>query len=281
MSHAAVPDVPVPDEDELSVAGTWLGPGKQVRAMHAWPDPPVPVAWVTSDPRPVPGLKWAGLSRAAARTGLQPILLAGLGGATTRPWDEEEFGEPENPAAIDTVDAETVLRECWEGASPDDEQFEGESPEWVADYLSKFEPYGAEFPGLAPASAEPEDEPRLERALGQLVPDARIGLVPAARPADVLARLGWLGATNQGFATPEVCAVLRSWEDRFGARLLEVGFAAVRLVVSRPPRTRAAALPIAAEHQAFASECARMGLTHISLIADALVDSPFWDFWWD
>jgi hypothetical protein len=50
------------------------------------------------------------------------------------------------------------------------------------------------------------------------------------------------------------------------------------LLVSRPPRTLEAALPLAAEHQAFSDECGRRGLTQVSMIADALVDSPFWDF---
>jgi hypothetical protein len=75
--------------------------------------------------------------------------------------------------------------------------------------------------------------------------------------------------------------VLRSWEDRFGARLLEVGFAEIRLVVSRPPRTLEEALPIAAEHVAFCDECGRMGVRHVRELARMLVGNPFWDFWWD
>jgi hypothetical protein len=108
---------------------------------------------------------------------------------------------------------------------------------------------------------------------------ARIGLVPAQRPADVLARLGWQGAVNSR-STADITAVLRSWEDRFGARLLEVGLADIRLLVSRPPRTLEAALPIAAEHFAFSEE-AHGGLRCIDAIARAMVGNPFWDFWWD
>jgi Domain of unknown function (DUF4253) len=74
--------------------------------------------------------------------------------------------------------------------------------------------------------------------------------------------------------------VLRSWEDRFGARLLEVGFDDIRLLVSRPPQTLEAAQPIAAEHFAFADD-AHKGLHHVGWIARALVNNPFWDFWWD
>jgi Domain of unknown function (DUF4253) len=276
-----MPLPPVPEDDELTIEGHWLGPGGRVHQLHGWTTPPVPVAWITDDVRPSAGLTWAGLSLAAVRTGLQPILLSGLGGSTRRPWDEGEFGDPEDAAAIDGYDAAETLRECWGGVEPDDEQFEGESPEWVAEYLEKFKPYGAEFPGLAPASTDREDPRQLEIALGQLTPDARIGLVPAGRPADVLASLGWEGTTNRGWPAAQVSAVLRSWEDRFGARLLEVGFASIRLLVSRPPHTLEAALPLAAEHQAFCSECGRRGLTDVSLIADALVDVPFWDFWWD
>jgi hypothetical protein len=49
----------------------------------------------------------------------------------------------------------------------------------------------------------------------------------------------------------------RSREDRFGGRLLEVGFDDIRLLVSRPPRTLEAVLPIAAEHCAFSDDAHR------------------------
>jgi hypothetical protein len=74
--------------------------------------------------------------------------------------------------------------------------------------------------------------------------------------------------------------VLRSWEDRFGARLLEVGFEDIRLLVSRPPQTLEAAQRIAAEHFAFSDE-AHKGLHGVGEIARAVVNNPFWDFWWD
>ena len=40
-------------------------------------------------------------------------------------------------------------------------------------------------------------------------------------------------------------AVLGSWEDRFGAPLIDVGFAGPRLLVERPPRALEAAQRIA------------------------------------
>ena len=140
-------------------------------------------------------------------------------------------------------------------------------------------PFGGRFPGLAPAVEEELDPELMRRAVMQYTRPARIGLVPAARPADILPRIGWAGACNNRTA-PELAAVLRSWEDRFGARLLEVGFADIRLLVSRPPQTLEAAQLIAAEHFAFADD-AHKGPRHVGWIARAIVNNPFWDFWWD
>jgi len=76
--------------------------------------------------------------------------------------------------------------------------------------------------------------------------------------------------------------VLRSWENRFGARLLALGPGAiVRLLVQRPPRTLGSAEEIAAEHSAFCDECADQGFRTVREIAPVLVDAPIWTFWWD
>jgi hypothetical protein len=142
-----------------------------------------------------------------------------------------------------------------------------------------FAPFGGRFPGLAPAVENELDPELVRRAVMQYTRRARIGLVPAARPADILSCIGWAGACNHRTAL-ELAVVLRSWEDRFGARLLEVGYDVIRLLVRRPPQTLEAAQRIAAEHFAFSDE-AHGGLRGVPEIARAIVDNPFWDFWWD
>jgi hypothetical protein len=98
-------------------------------------------------------------------------------------------------------------------------------------------------------------------ALAEL-PPARVGLVPARRPADVPATVGWavFGADGPAESDPVqwsanavwVGSVLRSFEDRFGATLLKLGPGAeLRLLVERPPRTLEHATKIAAEHSVF------------------------------
>ncbi|WP_342782046.1 DUF4253 domain-containing protein [Trebonia kvetii] len=170
------------------------------------------------------------------------------------------------------MDAARVLEGWWPGPSEEELAADEELREM-------FGPFGERFPGLAPAVEEELDPELMRRAVFQYTRDARIGLVPAARPADILPRIGWAGACNNRTAS-ELAVVLRSWEDRFGARLLEVGYADIRLVVSRPPQTLQAAQRIAAEHMAFSDE-AHKGPTWIPEIARAIVNNPFWDFWWD
>jgi Domain of unknown function (DUF4253) len=258
----------VPDDGEAYVAGTgmWQA-GRQLRAASG-----VPVVWV-SDRAVGSGLVWSDLAEESAESGLQPCLLSGMDGGTARPWDTgEQVSEPEDTAAIDSMDPAEVLEGWWWAPSEDELAEDEELREMLA-------PFGTRFPGLAPSIEEQLDPELMRRAVMQYTRHARIGLVPAARPADILPRIGWAGASNHRTAS-ELAVVLRSWEDRFGARLLEVGYDDIRLLVSRPPQTLEAAEPIAAEHFAFADE-AHQGLRGVGWIARAIVNNPFWDFWWD
>jgi hypothetical protein len=152
-------------------------------------------------------------------------------------------------------------------------------------------PFGRTFPGLAPPELTPLLPARRQQALDLGMSQvrarkkrhapARIGLVAADRPADVPAAIGWLGLTNLPLdnALLNLCAVLRSWEDRFGAVLIDVGFDTIRLLVQRPPRSLQAAERIAAEHFALADDCTN-GRNVPGIVAN-LVRAPIWTFWWD
>jgi hypothetical protein len=111
-------------------------------------------------------------------------------------------------------------------------------------------------------------------------PQARIGLVAADRSADVLLAIGWAGLVNSGESLLDLTAVLRSWEDRFGARLIDVGYAGLRLLAERPPRTLEAARRLADEQVVVADDCID-GARDIPGIAARLADGPVWTFWWD
>ncbi|TVZ03286.1 DUF4253 domain-containing protein [Trebonia kvetii] len=139
------------------------------------------------------------------------------------------------------------------------------------------------FPGLAPAVRERLSTAERTAALAGL-PPARVCLVSAARPADVIGVTGW--CCSDQFSPPsasaQMCAVLRSWEERFGAHLFKLGpNADAWLLVDRPPRTREAAEAIAAEHWAFADEFHGKGRCEFGDLVDTIIGRPVWHFWWD
>jgi hypothetical protein len=263
----------LPEDGELRLGAVTLPAGKRITAAYGSGGP---VAWVTRQPVPSPGTAWAALSAAHRETGLVPILLAGLDDDTKRPWDDEEFDDPEDIGILDQLDAARVLADDW--ADGLEELEPGEEEASAA--IEERGPFGPQFPGLAPPEETPLSPGRLREVLGAL-PPARLGLVPSDRPADVLPRIGWGGVVNWHDTSLPVAAVLRSWEDRFGARLLEVGFAQIRLLVERPPSSADAARAIAAEHYTFCDECAGQGLSDVSSITASLVNAPIWTFWWD
>jgi hypothetical protein len=86
---------------------------------------------------------------------------------------------------------------------------------------------------------------------------------------------------NYEQAADELSAVLRSWEERFGAVLVGVGFDTLHLLVERPPQTMESAIRVAAEHFAFCTDNVDQGAGSIRELAQELVGAPIWSFWWD
>jgi hypothetical protein len=261
----------MPEGGELHVGSVALPAGRRIVADHGRGDP---VAWATIEPLPNPGRVWAALSQAHKDSGLVPFLLSGPDSDTKRPWENGEFGEPEDTSRLDHLDPGIALAASWHAQL----QILADNEEEDPDAVQERAPYSRRFPGLAPAEAQPLSPEQLQLALDSL-PAARIGLVPATRPAEVLPRIGWLGLANWHDTTLSIAAVLRSWEERFGARLLEIGLNEIRLLVERPPSTAEAAQRIAAEHYAICDECAE-GLQDIASITTSLVNAPTWAFLW-
>jgi hypothetical protein len=181
---------------------------------------------------------------------------------------------------VDRLDAATVLAREWANSVPTAGELESDH-----ELAKMVAPFGEQFPGLARGQDQALTEAELARALSWFG-SARIGLVPASRPADVLALVGYDGTVNR-YNTPELLsAALRSWENRFGAVLVEVGFAHIRLLARRPPRTLADAQAVAAELWTLCDEfwpIDRPGTAgrDIDEITERILDIPIWSLWLD
>ncbi|MFD9793890.1 DUF4253 domain-containing protein [Streptomyces sp. NPDC059070] len=213
-----------------------------------------PLLWRAESPA-APG-DWARLLPARLAAGLQPVLVGGKYGL-----DQWELA-PEEMTYPGDHDAEDVLAEVWE--------------EFAEEELG-----AGDWPGLAegPALQEDPDVRAGSVADGSWPKDARLALVPARRSADIPAALGWSGALNLEEDTGRLSAVLRSWEDRFGVRVVGLAFDELLVSVAAPPTTLEQARAVAAEHFAFCPDVIEDSLEEYA--RDELLNSPSWHFWWD
>jgi hypothetical protein len=264
----------VPDEGELQLGTMRLPAGRLLRSEDGDGEP---VAWRTQAPVPEPGPVWSALSALHGQTGLVPVLEP-VG------WGDLEASCREIAAVadVDRVDAAALLEHRWADSFPEPWQV---GPEWDEDRRmveGMAAPFTSRYPGLAPA-VDAAVVPDVLKAALRSFPASRIVLVPADRPADVLPVLGWCPG-NWECAFPAPCpvgfaAIVRSWEERFGARLFAMRHDEAYMLVERPPRDVGAALPVAAEHWVFCDEPA--GRQPVRRTAAEIVDAPVWYFWWD
>jgi hypothetical protein len=232
-----------------------------------WPDPsfpqhrPVegPAFWMSEDPVP-PGL-WARMHAAHGETGLWPLLLDD----SAQPWSAGQIA-PEPVAEIDTYDPAAFVAEVW--------------AEWLEPPID-LTPFGPYSPGLAPPGRLLEDPVAAAERFAARLPGRPLGLVAAERGADVLAAIGWQGASHHNRFTAPLSAVVRGWEDRFGARVVGLGFDTLELSVAAPPTTFRHALRVAAEHATFCPEVIVQGPGTLTGHAEEIRDARFWSFRWE
>jgi hypothetical protein len=241
-----------------------------------------PAFWLSDQPAPA-GL-WARLRAEHARSGLWPLLLDALDDDEEeyRPWGNGEVlpGDTSSPGEHEPA---ALLARWWAGHTGENE-YDGLSP---AARLAVTAPFGRAWPGTSPARpARTDPDLTADDLAEQLLAghaSMRLGLVAAERGADALTVAGWTGPTNHVDDTAEVSAVLRDWEERFGARVVGVGFSTLLLAVAAPPVTHAEALAVAAEHFALCPDNVWQGEEPCTLAAYAerLVGDHSWVFWWD
>jgi predicted DNA-binding WGR domain protein len=277
---------PLPGDGPASIGDVHLPAGRRLSGDPSMAHPGVetisaPVLWLTDAPLVDAGGLLDRLRGPSAPMGLVPVLLVGLDDDGTRPWDSNEFS-PTDPRRADHFDPGQVLADMWRDSLNEEDE----------ESLVPVQPFGFEFPGLAVAPGvdvpagfsrlfAKATEPINDRAaLASLTP-RRIGLVAANRPADAITALGWLGAVNVHQDPVLMSAVLRSWEDRWAARVVEIGFDTLTLTVGIPPRDRQTALALAAEHFGFCPDNIWQGTETLVAYAQTLQQSRIWTFWWD
>jgi hypothetical protein len=249
-----------------------LPPGRVVAPPSEGGGETGPAYWLSDEPCS-PRL-WTQLRQAHPRSGLWPVIVGGDDSDRRPPWEALEFSAAD-VAGIGGLVAGEVMADLWREWIEDGEQDD--------DYDSaELEPYGHEWPGLAPAAAAGPDPDEFAEKYVLANDDGAspIMLVPATRSADVISAMGWRGPLNYTEDMPRLSAILRSWEDRFGTRVIEVGSDTLVLAVAAPPATAQHAERVAAEHLAFCPDNI-MGAGTIRAYAPKIRHKNSWVFWWD
>lgn len=230
-----------------------------------------PLLWLTDD-RATPGA-WASLREASRKLGLLPVMVE-AGGSQGAPESWELMpGEMSYPG---DHDAEEVLEDFWyDCVTKEDAQWPGLAGSPAASAA-------APVPDPDPEALAADIADALAESGGPLK-DPRLALVPARRSADIPAAIGWTGPVNHENDVARLGAVLRSWEDRFGLRVVALGFDHLLASVASPPTTLAEAEAVAAEHFAFCPDNVWQGKdTTIRAYAEnQLLNQQVWHFWWD
>ncbi|WP_430780252.1 DUF4253 domain-containing protein [Actinoplanes sp. G11-F43] len=220
--------------------------------------------WISAGP-PRPGW-WAALRARHPGTGWWPLLLGGLSaGDPERPWIEAGDLRPEQIRSRPGDHYPGVLLGRWWASAGGSEGWSG---------LARRGESGTDPDEHAAATAD------LLLAEGVLVAP-RLGLVRSARGADTLTDAAWTGPTNHEGDTARISCVVRNWEERFGARVVGVGFDTLHLSVAAPPTGFDHAREVAAEHLAFCPDNVWQGCGSLDDYAESLVGTPTWSFWWD
>jgi hypothetical protein len=241
-------------------------------------DGSAPVFWLSD--QPVAPRIWSQFRSGHDEWKLWPLLLR-----------SDKCGEPDRPWEIDVSPAEMApagqhdvadrMQNCWRDYT-----------EWVdedTESLSEQErtaitaPFGRDWPGLGPAIAPQGSPEQFADGYAEYLHDdaTRLALVGVERSSDVLWATGWSGPANYG-ASGDFAAVVRTWEDRYGVRVVGLGTDTLELSLAAPPESIEQALAVAAEHFAFCPDSVWQGsYKNLEEYAASLVGQNCWSFWWD
>jgi hypothetical protein len=238
--------VPLPDLRRARVT---------VGGLPVWMVHPLP-------PKREPFASWVRLHAAHVQTGLWPFLV----GPDLKEVDRQAISELWYDAATEH-DPTAVTR----GLALDVRAF-------LADQAEELE-----VPDPATLTVDPAALAGAERQpqFAFTSRDTVIGLIQARHGWEVPGLLSWSGAVNYDLDGAHHVAVLRWWQERYGAELVTLTRDQIELLVARPPRDPATMVQVAVEMLGFCPDLDVLGTGMVAVLANEVVPHRRWSFWWD
>jgi hypothetical protein len=209
---------------------------------------------------------WRRLRAEHDRTGLWPLILGpDLDQDLTETFGRDPDREIARGLAMDVAARLADLRAEYL-ADLAQEVFDDEDDEEI-----EMPPRG-DAAGLGPHGAE-------EFVLAER--DGWLGVLPAAAGHLVPGLLTWDGGANYAIEPADHVALLRQWNERFGAELVCLSRDVLELQVPRPPTDPAVALAVAEDQYWYCVDIVEQGVETLDALAEIQVRAGRWFFWWD
>lgn len=157
------------------------------------------------------------------------------------------------------VDAMKFLNEWFPGEMPDNQAMIGEVTE-----------------------SHPENSFKtlLDYGSGRLYSTLVIAKIPTGKPWELAAWIP-MGGFNNCPAPDDQVAVFKYWYEKYGAVPAVVNYDTWELYVENPVDSKEEAKSLAMEHIGFCNDILWEGEVGIDSLADSIIHSHVWSFWWD
>lgn len=214
---------------------------------------------------------WGALREARGHTGLHPVIV---GDARSVALLREGLAEStesveEILGAASEIDPEHVLGERRaERVSTESGPVPHE--EWDEEDERITEEHAAEMTIMAGRDV----------LSGEPLPEVAIALLPTRDGWTAPAWLGF-GGWNECPAPAEHVALMRRWNERWGAEVVSVRSDAIEACIAEAPHDVEVARALAEEHYAYAADIVDQGTGSIERLAASLAGGRVWFFWWD
>lgn len=132
------------------------------------------------------------------------------------------------------------------------------------------------------------DEPQAEDTIlahtdistGEIKPVVYLGMALIDEPW-MLASAVKYGNWNSCPAPDIQCAIMKYWEEKYGAEIVSMTGDTIECKVKNPPATKDAAIQLAWEQYWYCADIVDQGTQTIANLAAGLINSEYWFFWWD
>jgi hypothetical protein len=188
------------------------------------------------------------------------------------------------PVLLGPRDAVAKLEQSFEGAETDPAskilEQAGKLP-GPSELLARRRAPGHAYPSSAwPEGAKPFSEWSIPKDGEAAHKEVLFGLLPTETSWHVPALLRF-GGWKECPLPKEHVALLKHWNEKFGAEVAGMTRDTLELQVARPPQDRDAALALAKEHYDYCNEVVGDGVGSVEALAARLLGGSVWCFWWD